>query len=130
MAKKNEIRIGQQIIHEDDLKFEVEYKGEIFILKYPSPFEKAGIEADISRKLGGFARDTFPADHLALVEATAYADNLVVREESPEWFISAWTCYDEACIGALYTAYLTFRNTFQAKLRSGGLEDLSKGRKS
>jgi hypothetical protein len=124
---KNDIRLGQQIIHEDDLKFEVEYNGEVFILKYPTPFEKAGIEADISRKLGGYARDTYPADHLALVEATSYADNLVVREESPEWFKSAWTCYDEACIGALYTAYLRFRSDFQAKLRSGGFKDNSKG---
>jgi len=129
MAKKD-IRIGQQIIHEDDLKFTVEYNGEVFTMKYPSPFEKAGIEADISRKLGGFARDTYPADHLALVEATAYADNLVIREESPEWFKSAWTCYDEACIGELYTSYLRFRGEFQSKLKSGGLEDLSKGRKS
>ena len=124
---KDEIKVGQKILHEDDLKFPIEYNGEVFMLKYPSPFEKAAIEADISRKLGGFARNTFPSDHLYLVEATAYADNLIIREESPDWFKSAWTCYDEACIAALYTGYLRFRGEFQSRFKQGGLEGISSG---
>jgi len=126
---KEDIRIGQKVLHEDDLKFPVTYNGEIFVLKYPSPFEKAAIETDISRKLGGFARDTFPNDHLYMVEATAYVDNLVVREESPDWFKSAWICYDEACIGALYTGYLRFRGDFQTRIRDKRLEDTIKSKK-
>lgn len=126
---RDEIRVGQKVLHEDDLKFPITYNGEVFVLKYPSPFEKAAIEADISRKLGGYARNTFPTEHLYIVEATAYVDNLVVREESPDWFKSAWTCYDEACIGALYTGYLRFRGDFQSRIKEGGLEDAGKGRK-
>lgn len=126
----NRIRIGSQILTESDLKFTVEYNGEIFTLKYPTPFETAAIEAEISRKLGGFSRETFQPIHIALVEATAYVDNLVVREESPEWFKSAWTCYDEMCIGALYQGYLRFRGTFQARFKPDKLERGSTERKS
>lgn len=129
MAAK-EIRIGQQVIHEDDLKFPVEYNGETFVMKYPSPFEKSAIEVDIARRLDGNARSAFPADHVQMVEATAYVDNLVVRAESPGWFKSAWTCYDEELIGTLYTGYLRFRGDFQARIRAGELEGTGKAGKS
>lgn len=121
-----EIKLGQKIISEDALKFKVVYNGETFTLQYPSPIIRSMIEAEISRKLGGFARNTFDATHLAFIEATAYVDNLIVREESPEWFKSAWTCYDEACIGALYNGYLNFRGTFQTRLNAGELEKTGK----
>ena len=128
--KKDEVRIGQVVLSEDDLKFSVEYKGETFVLLYPSTFGKAAIEADISRKLGGYARNTFPADHLALVEATAYVDALVVREESPSWFKSACTCYDDACVTALFQGYLRFRVEFQERIRGHGPEGGGEGGES
>jgi len=125
-----EIKIGNKVLSEDDLKFTVTYNGEIFTLRYPTPFEKAAIEAEIVRKLGGNNRASFPADHLAMVEATAYVDQLVVHVDSPEWFKSAWTCYDDECIGALYTGYLRFRGEFQARIRGSGAKSDSKGGKS
>lgn len=118
----DEIKIGKKILTEDDLKFTVTYNGEVFTLRYPTPFEKAAIESEIARKLGGFKRESFPPDHLALVEATAYVNQLVVPEDSPAWFKSAWTCYDEQCIGTLYTGYLRFRGDFQARIRGDGPE--------
>lgn len=125
-----EIRIGKKVLSEDDLKFTVQYEGEIFTMRYPTPFEKAAIEAEIVRKLGGFSRDSFPPNHLEIIAATAYVDQLIIPDESPEWFKSAWTCYDESCIGALYTGYLRFRGGFQKRIRSSGPESGGKGSKS
>jgi len=125
-----EIKIGKKVLSEDDLKFTVQYNGEIFTLRYPTPFEKANIEAEIVRKLGGFNRASYPPEHLAVVEATAYVDQLIIPESSPDWFKSAWTCYDEGCIVALYQGYLRFRGKFQQRIRSSGPEDNSKGGKS
>jgi len=113
-----EIKLGKKVLSEDDLKFPVTYDGEVFTLRYPTPYEKSAIEAEIVRRLGGFARNSFPAEHLLLVEATAYVDQLIVSKDSPSWF-NAWTCYDEACIEALYTGYLSFRGKFQKQLREG-----------
>ncbi len=124
-----EIKIGSKVLSEDDLKFTVQYSGEIFTMRYPTPFEKAGIEAEIVRKLGGFNRASFPPDHLAIIEATAYVEQLIIHAESPEWFKSAWTCYDDECIGALYTGYLRFRGEFQARIRGSGPERGGKGGK-
>lgn len=121
-----EIKIGKKVLSEDDLKFTVQYNGEVFTLRYPTPFEKAAIESEIVRKLGGFSRASFPQDHLAIVEATAYVDQLIVSNESPDWFKSAWTCYDESCIVTLYQGYLRFRGDFQTRIRSSGPESGSK----
>lgn len=115
MVEKQEVRVGDQILSEDDLEFTVQYNGELFTLKYPSPFEKAQIEATIARMLGGYSRSSYPPDHLTMTEATAYVDAIVVKKKSPDWFKSAWTCYDETCILALYEGYLQFRNEFQER---------------
>lgn len=125
-----EIRIGQKVLHEDDLKFPVEYNGEVFHLKYPSPFEKVAIETDIARKLGGLSRAAYPAEHVAMVEAQAYVDYMVINEESPSWFKSAWTCYDDMCVAELYGGYLRFRGEFQQRIRDSGLEGSGKGGES
>lgn len=115
--KKEEYRVGEMVLTEDDLKFTVTYKGEIFTMRYPTPFELAAIEAEIVRKLGGFPRASYPTEHLAKVEATAYVEQLVIRDESPKWFKSAWTCYDDLCISELYGGYLRFRSAFQDRFR-------------
>lgn len=125
-----DIKIGTKVLTEDDLKFTVVYNGEVFTLRFPTPFEKAAIEAEIARKLGGYSRDSFPADHLAMVEAAAYVNQLVIAEESPSWFKSAWTCYDEQCIVNLYRGYLQFRGNFQSRIRGSGPEGSSSGGKS
>ena len=129
MSKK-EIKVGKQVLREDELTFPVEYEGEIFTLKYPSPFEKSAIEVDIANRLGGFPRNSFTSDHVLMVTATAYVHNIIVREKSPDWFTSAWTCYDENCIGTLYQGYLEFRNKFPKRIRADGLERDSKGGES
>ena len=118
-----QIKIGKQILTEDDLKFTVQYNGELFTMRHPTPFEKAAIEADIARRLGGFARTAYPEEHLTLIEAAAYVNQLVIPEESPDWFKSAWTCYDEDCIFALYRGYLQFRGKFQQRIRDGNPEE-------
>jgi hypothetical protein len=131
MAKedRNEevLKIGKQVLREHDLEFTVAYKGEVYYLKYPAPFEKGIIEARIAERLGGYPRSSYPLEHLALVEATAYVDELVNREKSPSHFKSAWTCYDETLIQKLYEGYLHFRNDLQEKIRRDGAETSSPG---
>ena len=123
-----EIKVGNLILSEDDLEFTVTYNGELFTMRHPTPFEKAAIEADIARRLGGMPRASYPTDHLAMVEATAYVDQLVIRDpKSPAWFKSAWTCYDDRCVNELYTGYLRFRGKFQERLKEGRSEGSRKG---
>ncbi len=116
-------KIGSQVLHEKDLKFKVEIGNETFVLKYPNPFEKAQIEIDIARKLDGLPRSAYSQEHLVMVEAAAYANALVVAEESPSWFKSAWTCYDDNVVGELYSGYLSFREDLRKKLQTGGFKE-------
>ena len=125
-----DVQIGRNILTEDDLKFTVTYEGEVFTLRYPTPFEVSQIEADIVRRLGGYPRSSFAQEHLAMIEATAYANELVIRDESPAWFKSAWTCYDPDCIKELFRGYLAFSGEFQDRLRNNGFENGSKRGKS
>lgn len=123
MAKERNMeafRLGQKVFHEADLEITVEYNGEIFTLKHPAPFQKAAIEAEIVRRLGGYARDSFPPEHLALIEATTYVDTLIIRDKCPRWWKGAWACYDEELIFALYRGYLQFRGEFQERIRGDG----------
>jgi hypothetical protein len=118
----NSVRIGKMLLDPEELKFKIQYNGELFTMRYPNPIEKAQIESEIARTLGGMSRDAFNEDHLFLVEATAYVNRLVVPEESPDWFKSAWTCYDEKLIAVLYGEYLSFRAKFRERLEGGGLQ--------
>jgi len=132
IGKKEEsnIRIGESILQEDELEFTVKYGKETFTLKYPSPIERAAIELEISRRLGGQSRESFPESHLSMIESTAYVNALVVPEKSPEWFKSAWTCYDEECIKTLYVGYWQFRREIQKKSIPYKAEGDNKGSKS
>lgn len=125
--KKSAYQIGKQVLTEDDLKFPVEYKGEVFTLRYPNPLQRSIIEAEIVRRLGGVPREACSLEAITTVTACAYIDNLVVPTESPAWFTSAWTCYDEELIGTLYAGYLDFRDKIQKKIRAGGFERGSEG---
>ncbi|HEB29229.1 MAG TPA: hypothetical protein ENI05_16005 [Porticoccus sp.] len=120
--EKNEeaFTIGKKVFSETDLEFTVDYDGDVFTLKHPAPYQKAAIEAEIARRLGGYSRDSFPAEHLALIEATTYVDALVVAEKSPNWWKSAWTCYDEELIFNLFRGYYQFRGKFQERIRGDG----------
>ena len=125
-----EIKIGNQILTEDDLEIVVQYNGEVFTMQYPTPYEKAAIEAEIVRRLGGFNRTSYPVDHLAMVEATTYVDQLIIHKKSPDWFKSAWTCLDEECVAELFKGYLSFRGKFQIRIRGDGPKRGNKGSKS
>ena len=104
------VQLGKMLLNPDELKFTVTYNGEIFTLHYPNPMEKAQIEHEIARTLGGYPRTSFSEDHVYLVTATAYVNNLIIPEASPKWFVSAWTCYDETLIATLYAEYVRFRD--------------------
>lgn len=117
------IKIGKMILHDEDLKIKVQYNGEMFVMRYPTPMEKAQIETDIAKTLGGLPRSSFSEDHLFLTEATAYVNRLAIADECPSWFKSAWTCYDENLIATLYGEYVNFRNTFRNRIADGKLQD-------
>jgi len=120
------IKLGKMILNDEDLKIKVQYNGEMFTMRYPNPMEKSQIESDIARTLNGMPRSSFSDDHLFLTEATAYVNRLVIPEESPEWFKSAWTCYDERLIATLYGEYLQFRNSFRERIADGQLHGAGK----
>jgi hypothetical protein len=112
-------KIGNQVLHEQDLEFPVEYNGQTFYMKYPTPPLKAAMESEIARRLNGYPRSSFDADHLAWVEAMVYVDTLVVKEKSPPWWDGAWNCLDEEAIVTLYNGYYSFRSQLRERLRKG-----------
>ena len=124
------IRVGKQVLREHDLKFPITYKGEQFMMRLPAPYERAMLEAEVVRRLGGQRRDAFSITHLTEIEARVYVNELVVKEESPEWYESAWSCFDDALITKLYDGYLRFREKFARKLQEGGFASPSKGSSS
>lgn len=117
MEEKQTFRLGQQVLHQDDLEIEVTYNGEVFVLRYPNPMQRAAIENEVARRLGGLPRESYDPDQLTLLIATTYVDNLFIPEKCPNWFESAWTCYDDDLIAQLYTGYLRFRDQFRKKIR-------------
>jgi len=119
------IQIGKKVFQESDLEFTVDYEGEVFTMKHPAPYQVAIIEAEIARRLGGFTRASFPPNHLNNIEATAYANELVITEKSPNWWKGAWSCYDEVLIARLFEGYLQFRIKLQERIRGDGPEESS-----
>ena len=117
------IKIGNQTLNEDDLQFNVEYKGEMFTLVYPSPWAKIEIERIITQKLGAAPRSSYTQEHINFVEAVVYVNELIVLDKSPSWFKSALTCYDTELINTLYAGYLSFRRKFKDKLQTGGFAE-------
>jgi len=123
--EEKKYRLGKMVLSESELKIKVDYKGDVFTLKYPTPLQKSMIENEIARRLGGFPRASFSADHLAMVEACASIDILMVGDECPKWFETPWTCYDEELIAALYDGYFQFRDQFRQRIRGSGVEESS-----
>ena len=123
--EKNFITLGKNILKEDDLQFTATYKGEIFTLKYPTPYEKAQIEVEIARRLNGLPRASYPETFLVLLEATVTID-CCYTEKCPKWFKGPWTCYDEEVIVALWKSYVVFRDQFQNRLKLDYFEKNSK----
>ena len=126
MEDKDVINLGRMILRQSDLEIPITYKGEVFTLKYPTPAMQTAIEADIARRLGGFPRTSFSADHVLSVEACVTIDFTIIAEKSPKWFKNVWGCYDEELIATLFEGYCSFRRGFQDKLRSGGFEEACK----
>jgi len=122
MEKDDVITLGKSIIRESELEIPIQYKGETFTLKYANLSVQAAIEAEIARRLGGYPRASYTAEHLASVEACVVIDYTYIPEKCPKWFRGPWTCLDEELLGELYKGYFLFRDRFRAKLQSGGFE--------
>jgi len=121
-TKAEAVKIGKMVFHQDELEIPITYRGEVFVLQYPNAFQKAQIETDIARRLAGLSRESYPLEHLNMMEAVCYVNALVIPEKSPAWFKSAHTSYDDELIANLYAGYLSFRDEFRAKIRSDGNE--------
>lgn len=125
---EKEFRIGQQVLKEHDLEFTVEYRGENFTMKYPTPAQRHIIESEIARRLGGQPRESFSAAWLQTMEACVYIDNMIVPEKCPDWFTNVWEVLDEELIGKLYTGYFQFRSELQRGIREGRYKGAGSGR--
>jgi hypothetical protein len=120
MEKKTaEHRIGKQVLTEDDLKIEVPYKDELFVMKYPTPWEKAQIERVIAGHLNGMPRASFPEGELFRIQAMCYVDGLMIPDLCPDWFVNPWQCYDEQLVLELFSGYLSFRDEFVKNVNNG-----------
>lgn len=122
MAEK-EYKLGKQIIREDDLEFTVEYKGENFVLKYPTPVVQSTIYRNASFAIGAVPRPSVPMDYIDMVDKISYLDQIVIKEKSPSWLKdqnSFWECLDEGLIEALWEGFSKFRDSFRARIQKDG----------
>jgi len=127
MEREEAYQIGKQILHEHDLEFTVNYKGDTFYCRYPEPYNVAAIEVEIASRLGGMPRSSYAPDHVAIVTATAYTHAIVDYKKSPRWFTSAWKCYDENLLIEIYNGYLRFREEFRKSLSESRFEGSGEG---
>lgn len=125
-----EIKIGRTILNEDDLKFTVTYKGDVFVMRHLAPYERDSVELEISRRLGGMPREAHDPNHVGMVEARAYVNASIVKDEAPEWWKSADTCYDEDCIVELYRGLLNFKSEFRDRFKGDEPKGSGEGGKS
>ena len=117
MDKDAKNKLAHKVLKEDDLRFDVNIDGEVFVMKYPLPFENGLIQGEVARRLGGFPRTSFSEEHVAMTEAYCYVEAMVIHEDSPSWFTSAWACPDDDVVLKLYQGYLQFRSKLQGQLR-------------
>lgn len=117
--EERKIRIGKEILSEDDLEIQAPYKSDIFILKYPNPILRSQIEMETARRLGGYPRSSYSADYLLQLEMNVTVDLLYVSEKCPDWYEGPFEDFDEERTLALYNRYLKFRDTFRRRLRAG-----------
>jgi hypothetical protein len=119
MAEKdNVVQIGRNVLNESDLLIQVQYEDEEFVLKFPNPLQKNAIDVEVARRLGGLPRSAFSPDRVITTEAFVTVDTIYVADKCPKWFVP-WTCMDEQLILKLYNAYLSFRDEFAERLRTG-----------
>ena len=119
MAEESKsLQIGKNVLTEDDLLIQIPYEDDLFVLKYPTPLVRSQIEVEIARRLGGFSRNTFSSDHVIMTEALVTLDTIYVVDKCPKWF-TPWTCIDDHLIMVLFNGYLSFRDEFREKLRTG-----------
>ena len=129
MAEERSIKIGAQILREDELEIQVPYKDDIFVLKYTSPIIRSQVEMEVARRLGGFSRSSYSADYLLQLEMNVTVDLLYISEKCPGWYEGPFRDYDEERTLILYNGFLQFREEFRRRLRSQP-EDGDKGRSS
>ena len=129
MAEERSVRIGAQILREDELEIRVPYKDDIFVLKYPNPIIRSQVEMEVARRLGGYPRASYSAGYLLQLEMNVTVDLLYISEKCPNWYEGPFQDYDEERTLVIYNGFLQFREEFRRRLRSQP-EDGSKGRSS
>ncbi len=120
------IRIGKQILSEDELEIQAPYKGDLFVLKYPNPILHSQIEMETARRLGGYPRSSYSADYLLQLEMNVTVDLLYVSEKCPNWYEGPFEDFDEERTLALYNNFLKFRDNFRRRLRASRPDESGK----
>lgn len=119
---ENKIRLGKQLIREDELEIHVPYRDDVFVLKYPDPIVKSQIEMEVARRLGSYPRSQYSANYLLQLEMIVTVDMLYVAEKCPTWYEGPFRDLDEERTMTLYNGYLNFQEDFRRRLRQGRLE--------
>jgi len=114
---EEKVRIGKQILSEDDLSKTVTIKGESFTFKFPNPKQQMMIERDVALKLGGVPLDSVPQIAYNMLRMCTTLDYVLVKK--PEWWETAAECYDEDMLNELWERYLKEKDSFRGSIREG-----------
>jgi hypothetical protein len=112
------VRVGEVLLGKEDLTKKVTTNRGIFVMKYPSPFERQALIRNISSALNFAPLESIPGSDYMFNKAIETLK--IVVTEAPDWWRGADQCMDEQFIMDLYEEYLKFEKDFRRKVRGDG----------
>ena len=111
------IRIADHVIGVREIHGVFQEGPHKFKFRFPTPAERAKIETQISRLIGGVPVESYNANEYATVRMTTYLDNVLV--ETPEWWTGAANCFDEQLTYRVWSKFVKDMENFRGRLREG-----------
>ena len=110
------IKVGQQVLNQDDINKVITVGKESFKIKLPTPFIQQTIEREIAMRLGSPV-DSFPINAYNMIRMCVTLDAVLI--DTPDWWTTAGECYDDGMLNDLWDKYLEEKETFRRSLREG-----------
>lgn len=117
MKEEEDIRLGKQILSQEDISKKIIVGGEEWKVRIPTPLAKREIERLIARKVG-VPLEQMSQDAYLRIRATTFLDGVIIAH--PDWWPSAEECFDEDLVMNLFNEFIKFENEFRGKLKRSG----------
>jgi hypothetical protein len=116
VSNDEKIKIADQIIGIREVHGVFKKGSDQWKYKFPTPNERAYIEAEVARKIG-VPVENYNRNEYVMVQMCTYLDNILV--ESPEWWTGAGECMDETIVSSIFEKFLKDQSNFRRRLQQG-----------